>query len=106
MDERSDEQILIMKSIIESTRQDSDDEMKNLTEDLIAMTASIMDRIKSSKYSPENKYSPKAQGTITVVPANKKDLPLEGVNDTKIGGMGTLKHEIISPTFYEILIKT
>ena len=47
-----------------------------------------------------------AQVTITVVPANKKDLPLEGVSSTKEGYLWTLKHEISSPKFYEILINT
>ena len=42
----------------------------------------------------------------TVVPANMKDPPLEGVHSTKIGSMWTLKNEISSPKFYEILIKT
>ena len=31
---------------------------------------------------------------------------MDGVQYTKIGVMWTLKHEIISPIFYEILIKT
>ena len=42
----------------------------------------------------------------TVVPANMKDPPLEGVHSTKIGSMWTLKNEISSPKFYELLIKT
>ena len=36
---------------------------------------------------------------------NKRASPLEGGNSTKIGGMWTLKHEISTPKFYEILIK-
>ena len=50
--------------------------------------------------------SPKAQDYTTVVPYNKKSPQLEGGHSTKIGGMWTLKHEIISPKFYEIIIKT
>ena len=30
---------------------------------------------------------------------------MEGGHYTKIGGMCTLKHEIISPKFYELIIK-
>ena len=35
-----------------------------------------------------------------------RDPPLDGGNSTRIGGMWTLKHDIISPKFYELLIKT
>ena len=39
-----------------------------------------------------------------MVPANSRDPPLGRGNSTKIGGMWTLKHEISSPKFYELLI--
>ena len=65
-----------------------------------------MDQIKNSKSSPDKKDSPKDQNPTTVVPDNKKATPLEGGCFTKIGGMWTLKHDIISPKFYEIFIKT
>ena len=55
---------------------------------------------------PENKYSTKAHDPTTVVPANKRYLPLEGGNSTKIGAMWTLKHDTSSPKFYELLINT
>ena len=58
------------------------------------------------KSQAENKDSPKFQDPTTVVPANKKAPPLEGGHSTKIGGMCTLKHDIISPKFYELLSKT
>ena len=41
-----------------------------------------------------------------MVPANRRAPILEGGHSTKIGEMWTLKHEISSPKFYEILIKT
>ena len=41
-----------------------------------------------------------------MISANKSDTPLEGGHSTEIGGMWTLKHDISSPKFYEILIKT
>ena len=106
MDNNSNDHLLIMQAKIESNRKYSDKKMKNLTEDLTEMTASMMDHIKISKSSPDKKDSTKAQYPTTVVPANKKDLPLEGEHYTKIGGMWTLKYEISSPKFYEILIKT
>ena len=55
--------------------------------------------------SPGKKDSPKSQGPDTLVPANKKDPPLEGVHYTNIGVMWTLKHETISPKCYELIIK-
>ena len=51
-------------------------------------------------------YSTKSRDTTTTVPANNKDPLLEGGHSTKNGGMSTLKHEISSPKFSEIPIKT
>ena len=39
-----------------------------------------------------------------MVLSNRRALPLDGVHFTKIGGMWTLKHEIISPKLYKLLI--
>ena len=41
-----------------------------------------------------------------MVPANKRDLSLEGGQYTKIGGIWTLKNDISSPKFDDLLIKT
>ena len=106
MDNNSDYQLLIMQATIESNNQYSDGKIKNLTADLTGIIASMMNQIKISKSSPDKKDSPKAQDTTTVVPANKKSPPLEGGHSTKIGGMWTLKHEIGSPKFYELIINT
>ena len=65
----------------------------------------MMDQIKIPKYSPDKKYSPKDQNPTTVLPANNKSPPLEGEQSTKIDGMWNLKHDTISPRFYEILMK-
>ena len=65
----------------------------------------MMDQIKNSKYLIYNNYSPKAQDITTVVPDNKNSPQLEGEYSTKIGGMWSLKYEIRSPKFYELLIK-
>ena len=56
MDNKSDDQLLITKATIEAIRQDSDDKMKNLIEDLTSMVTSITDQIKTSKYSPDKRY--------------------------------------------------
>ena len=40
-----------------------------------------------------------------MVPTNKRAPPLEGDHSENIGDMWTLKHEISSPRFYELLIK-
>ena len=79
--------------------------MKNTTEYLTSMITSVMDQIKISKYSPDQKDSPKNQDPTTVSPANKRSPPLEGGYSTKISGMWNLKHDISSPKFYELLIK-
>ena len=55
MNEKSDDQLLIMQATIESNRKDSDDKIKNITEELTGMIASMMDHIKISKYSPDKK---------------------------------------------------
>ena len=55
MDNKSDYQLLIMKDSIEYNNQDSNENMKNLTADLTGMIASIMDKIKISKTSPDKK---------------------------------------------------
>ena len=51
---------------------------------LMEMIKNIMDKNQNSNYSPDNMDSPKAQDSTTVVPANKKALPLEGGNSTKM----------------------
>ena len=106
MEIKSDEKLLIIQATIESNRQYYDEKVKKLTEKLTSMIASIIDHIKISKSSPEKKDSPKAQYPNTVVPANKKARQLKGGHYTKIGGMWTIKHDIITPKFYELLINT
>ena len=66
----------------------------------------MMDQTKESKLSPVQKYIATPTEPTTVVLYNMRDQPLEGGDSTKIGGMWTLKHEIISTEFYELLIKT
>ena len=70
---KSDYQLLVMQASIEANRQDYDEKMKKLIEDLIAMIESMMDKFNISKYSPDNNYYPKPPDPATVVPSNKRD---------------------------------
>ena len=65
-----------------------------------------MDHINISKLSPYQKDIPTSQDPITVVPGSNRDPSLEGGRFTKIGGIWTLKHDISSQKFYELLINT
>ena len=105
MDNKSDDQLLNMKATIEANRKDSDEKMKNTTEDCTAIITSMMEQIKISKSSSDNKDSLKSQDTTTVVPDNNSYPPLEGWNSKKTGGTWTLKHDISSPKLYELLTK-
>ena len=73
MDNKPDEQLLVLQANIKANRQNSDEKMKNLTEDigkgsdekiekltkyLTAMITSMMYQIKFSKSSPDKKGSP------------------------------------------------
>ena len=49
MDKKSDEQLLIMQATIESNKQDYDEKMKKITEDITSMITSMMDQIKILK---------------------------------------------------------
>ena len=109
MDNKSNVQLLIMKSIIEANRQDSDVKIKNLTEYLKVMITStiisMIDHINISKSLSDQKDSSKDQYPTTIVPVNRVDPPLGDGHSTKIGGMWTLKHDISLSKFYELLIK-
>ena len=81
-------------------------EMKDIKETLKVFTTFMMDQTNNSKSSPTQKDTLTPPDPNTVVPTNRRDSPLEGGGSTKIGGMWTLKHEISSSKFYELLIKT
>ena len=65
----------------------------------------MMDKTNISKSSSAQKDASTPPDPTTVVPTNRRDPPLEGGHSTKISGMWTLKHEISSQKFYELLIK-
>ena len=72
---------------------------------LASSITSITDHINTLKYLP-TQDSPKRQDHTTVVPDNRRDPPLYSEQSTKIGDMWILKHDFISPKFYELLINT
>ena len=59
----------------------------------------------NQNYSSYKMDSPKSQDSTAVVVDSKKALTLEGTHNEKNGGMWTLKHEISSQKFYELIIK-
>ena len=65
-----------------------------------------MDQINIPKSFPAQKDTWTPPEPTTTVNINKRAPPLEGGISGNIGGMWTLKHEISSPRFYEIFIKT
>ena len=68
------------------------------------MLAEITDHINTTKSSPTQKDPPNTLDPTTVVPANRRAPPLDSLQSNKIVGMCNMKHEVISPKFYELLI--
>ena len=113
MDTKSDEHFLFIESTIEANKQEADKNHKEtnekltlLTDNLQVFTALMIDKTNISKSSPSQKNTLTLPYYTTMVPTNNMDTMLEGEHSTKIRGMWTLKHEISSPKFYELLIKT
>ena len=84
MDNNSDEQLLIMQAKIEANmqatiepnRKDTDETLKNLTEDVTMITSTIksmMDQNNNMKSSPSQKDTSNPTDPTTVVPANRRD---------------------------------
>ena len=94
MDNKYDEQLLIMQATIEANRKGSK-KMKKITEYpkaiIISTIILMMDNKNISKSSPDHKDEPKYQDPTTVVPANRRAPPLDGGHYIKIVGMWTLK---------------
>ena len=87
----------------------TDEKITEITEDLKVLTATItlmMYQTNNQKSSPAQKDTSTPPDPTTVVPDNRRAPPLNGGQSTKNGVMWTLKHEIISPKFYELLINT
>ena len=80
--------------------------MTKLSEEFKIMFAVLSNKLNALSSSPTQKDTSTPPEPTTVVPDNRRSPPLEEGNYIKVGGMWTLKHEISSPKFYEILIKT
>ena len=95
---------------MKSNNQDYDEKTMKPTEDFKSMLAStitsMMDHINMLEYSPPQKDPSKPQDPTTVVQDNRRSPQFGGGHSTNIYGIWTLKHDIISPKFYKILINT
>ena len=106
MENKFEEQFILIQTTIEHNKQEMKFEIKAITETLKVFTTSMMYQTNVPKYSPSHKDTLTPLDPTKVVPTNRVATPLEGDHSTKMGCMWTLKHDIISPKFYEILLKT
>ena len=106
MENKSGDQFILMKEEIENNKQEMKAEMKDIKETLKTFTTSMMDQTNILKASPSHKDKSTPLEPTTTVQTNRRAPPLEGGISENIGGMWTLKHEISSPRFYDLLIKT
>ena len=112
---KSDEQFLVIKATIKSNNQESNNNHNNTDEKLTILTDNQkdtnetlklllaemkIDKNNISKSYPSQKDTSTTPDPTTMLPANRRDPPLDGGQYTNIGGMWTLKHEIRSPKFY------
>ena len=113
MDTKSDEQFLTVEATIKANKQEADrnqvktdKKLTKITEDLQKLITLMMDQDNLSRSSPSQKDTSTPLDPTTTVHTNRRDPSLEVGVSKNIGGMWTLKHDIISPRFYELLIKT
>ena len=113
MENKNEEQFILMKEEIENNKQEYKYEMKDMKETLTTLmmdqtnklTIFMKDHTNISKSSPAQKDTTTPPDPTTTVQTNRRAPPLEGGHSENIGGMWNLKHEISSPIFYELLIK-
>ena len=84
----------------------TDEKLTHITENLRYLTEFMMDQTNNYKFSPAQKDTLTPLDPTNLVLDNRRDPSLDGRYYTKNGCMWTLKHEISSPKFYELLIKT
>ena len=113
MDTKSDDQFLAIEATIEANKQEADKNHKETTENIKQTTETpnqVLKEMKNknniSKSSPAQKDTSTPPDPTTTFQTNNRAPPLEGDLYKNIGGMWTLKHEISSPRFYKLLIKT
>ena len=83
----------------------TDKKLTKLKENLKFWTAFIMYQTNNSKLPPSQKDTLTPKEPTTVIPADRRAPLFDGGKYTKIGGMWTLKHDISSEKFYDLLIK-
>ena len=113
MDNNYAKNSLIVQATFEANKKETcekqintDEKLTQITENLKVFIAFMMDQTNNSKLSPAQKDASTPPDHTTAVRANRRYPPLGVVSSNKIGGMWTLKHDISSPKFYELLIKT
>ena len=99
MENKNEDQFILMKEEIENNKQEMKSEMKDIKETLNKITTFMIDQTNISKSSPAQKDTSTPPDPTTTVQTNRKTPPLEGGISNKIGGMWTLKHKISSPRF-------
>ena len=71
MDNKSEEQFILMQFTIANTKQDMKDKMKSITETLKVFIIFMIDQTNISKTLPTHKYALTPLEPITVVPTNR-----------------------------------
>ena len=102
-----DGQLLLVQVFSDDKMKASDEKMNNIDSKLYKTKALINKvLIPNQNSSPDKMKLSKAQDPTTVIPSNKKTSLLEDGHSAKIGVSWNLKHDIILPKLYELLIKT
>ena len=84
----------------------TDEKLTQITENIQFLTSFMMDQTNISKSSQTQKDTSTPPDPIIVVLTNRRAPPLKGGHSTNFDGMLTLKHEMISPKFHDLIIKT
>ena len=86
-DNKFDEQFLVIQDTVEDNKQEADEKLTHITENLKVLTAFMMDHTKNSKLSPAQKDKSTPPYPNTVVSSNRRYTQMDGVNSTKISGI-------------------
>ena len=90
MENKSEDQFILMKEEIENNKQEMKAQMKDIKETLKTFATLMMDQTNISKSSPAQKDTLTPPDPTTVVQTNKRAPTLEGGHSTNIGGTWTL----------------
>ena len=111
MDTKYNDQFIAIEANIEANKQDVDKKHNEVTESIKQLTETLNKVLKGqpdqnniSKSSAAQKDTTTPPDPTTTVQTNRKASTLEGEISENIGGMWTLKHEISSPRFYELIV--